>query len=89
MSRSALIASLTLLAFVTPALADATAAQRAACTPDVMRLCAGDIPDVDAIKVCLKRERPRLSVACRSVMDAASSPNQRVSSAGTPARTAE
>ena len=87
MSRNALIASLTLLALATPAMADATSAQRAACTPDVMRLCMAEIPDVAAIKLCLKRERSNLSVACRVVMDAASSPNQRISSAGAPAAT--
>ena len=51
--------------------ADATAAQRAACTPDVMRLCATDIPDVGAIKSCLRREKTRLSVACRTVVETA------------------
>lgn len=89
MSRSALFASLTLLIFASPAVADATSAQRAACTPDVMSLCMSEIPDVAAIKLCLKRERPRLSVACRTVMDAAATPNQRMSSTGIPARTAE
>jgi hypothetical protein len=51
--------------------AEATGAQRAACTPDVWRLCASEIPDVGAIKVCLRREKARLSVACRTVIETA------------------
>ncbi len=61
----ALLATVT----ATPVLAEATAAQRAACTPDVWRLCASEIPNVGAIKLCLRRERPKLSPACRTVMD--------------------
>lgn len=89
MSRFALIASFALFSLASPALAEATSAQRAACTPDVMSLCMSEIPDVAAIKLCLKRERPRLSAACRSVMDAAATPNQRISSTGIPARTVQ
>lgn len=58
----------------TPAFAEATSAQRAACTPDVWRLCASEIPDVGAIKVCLRRERVKLSASCRTVMDEADRP---------------
>lgn len=58
----------------TPALAEATSAQRAACTPDVWRLCASEIPDVGAIKACLRRERVKLSASCRTVMDEAERP---------------
>jgi hypothetical protein len=38
-----------------------------ACTPDVMRLCSADIPDVERITVCMKRNRQNLSPACGSV----------------------
>jgi hypothetical protein len=44
-----------------------TAEQRAACTPDVFRLCASEIPSVDRIVMCLKREKPRLSAGCKAV----------------------
>ena len=64
------IATTAFLATGTAAFAQ-TAAQRAACTPDVWRLCSSDIPDVGAIKSCLRRERAQLSVACRTVMDTA------------------
>lgn len=46
-----------------------TPEQRRACTPDVYRLCAGEIPNVRAITACLRRNRPSLSEACRIVFD--------------------
>jgi hypothetical protein len=50
------------------ALADlATPEQKRACTPDVYRLCAGEIPNVRAITACLRRQRANLSDACRAV----------------------
>ncbi|WP_370631385.1 hypothetical protein [Methylosinus sp. Sm6] len=45
-----------------------TADQRAACTPDVFRLCMSEIPNVDGIVACLKREKTQLSSGCRSVI---------------------
>lgn len=45
-----------------------TASERAACTPDVFRLCMSEIPNVDGIVACLKREKAHLSSACRTVM---------------------
>jgi hypothetical protein len=44
-----------------------TPEQRAACKPDVYRLCAGDIPNVRAITACLRRQRANLSPACAAV----------------------
>jgi hypothetical protein len=41
--------------------AEPTAAQREACTPDVLRLCSSQIPNVAGITACLRREKPRLS----------------------------
>jgi hypothetical protein len=46
-----------------------TPEQRRACTPDVYRLCAGEIPNVKAIIGCLQRQRGNLSPACRSAME--------------------
>jgi hypothetical protein len=43
--------------------------QRRACTPDVYRLCAGEIPNVRAITACLQRQKGNLSQACRAAMD--------------------
>ncbi len=38
-----------------------------ACTPDVMRLCQAEIPDVGRITNCMKRNRLNLSPACGAV----------------------
>jgi hypothetical protein len=46
-----------------------TPEQRRACTPDVYRLCAGEIPNVRAIIACLQRQKGNLSPACRSAME--------------------
>lgn len=42
-----------------------TPQQRRACTPDVYRLCAGEIPSVAKITACLRRKKASLSEACR------------------------
>jgi hypothetical protein len=49
--------------------ATATPEQRKACTPDVYRLCAGEIPNVRAIISCLRRQKASLSEACRAVFE--------------------
>ncbi|WP_128565896.1 hypothetical protein [Methylobacterium crusticola] len=52
----------------TECLAQASSDQRAACTPDVWRLCASEIPNVPGITACLRRERVNLSPGCRAVL---------------------
>ncbi len=47
----------------------ATREQKRACTPDVYRLCAGEIPNVRAITACLRRQKASLSEACRAVFE--------------------
>ena len=47
----------------------ATPEQKRACTPDVYRLCAGEIPNVKAITACLRRQKANLSEGCRAVFD--------------------
>ena len=44
-----------------------TMEQQMACTPDVMRLCGAQIPDVDRIVACLRYNMPQLSEPCRAV----------------------
>jgi hypothetical protein len=41
--------------------------QRRLCTGDVFRLCSSEIPDVDRITACMRRQRANLSEGCRSV----------------------
>ena len=45
-----------------------TEEQRVACTPDVLRLCSWEIPNVDRIVACLRREKSQLSAGCRQVL---------------------
>ena len=54
-----------------------TEEQRAACTPDVFRLCSAAVPDVQRIIACMRRERSHLSPACRSVLNAKSTDTSR------------
>jgi hypothetical protein len=49
--------------------APGTPEQRRACTPDVYRLCPGEIPNARAITACLRRQRASLSEACRAVFE--------------------
>ena len=61
---------LTAIAVYVPARAElATPEQKRACTPDVYRLCAGEIPNVRAITACLRRQKANLSEACRAVFE--------------------
>lgn len=46
----------------------ATPEQQRACTPDVYRLCAGEIPSVPKITACLRRKKASVSEACRAAM---------------------
>jgi hypothetical protein len=41
--------------------------QRQACTGDVFRLCASEIPSVERITACMRRQRASLSDGCRRV----------------------
>ena len=59
------------LVSATAAFAIGTPEQRRACTPDVYRLCAGEIPNVGAITACLNCHKGSLSSACRAAMDQA------------------
>jgi len=47
----------------------ATPEQRRACTPDVYRFCAGEIPNVRAITNCLRRQKASLSESCRAMFE--------------------
>ncbi|MCK1424751.1 hypothetical protein IVB14_12635 [Bradyrhizobium sp. 180] len=70
-ARRASTVGLFLTMFASAAHAQGTPEQRRACTPDVYRLCAGEIPNVRAITACLRRHRASLSEACRGVFDQA------------------
>lgn len=77
-----IIASCVALATVfvtTQAMAQGTTAQRAACTPDVFKLCSSEIPNVEAIRSCLRAKKASLSSDCRAVFDLLDKPVQSAS----------
>ena len=41
--------------------------QRRLCTGDVFRLCAAEIPSVERITACMRKQRAHLSEGCRQV----------------------
>jgi hypothetical protein len=49
-----------------------TPEQQRACTPDVYRYCAAEIPNVRAITRCLARNKSRLSPSCQAVFNGTS-----------------
>ena len=64
-----MVIGLALSSLATASFALGTAEQRAACTPDVFRLCSAEIPNVDHIVACMKAKKASLSPACRVVFD--------------------
>jgi hypothetical protein len=66
----ALILVIGVASYATSSLAVGTADERAACTPDVFRLCGSEIPNVTKIVACLKEKKAQLSPACKTVMSA-------------------
>jgi hypothetical protein len=57
------------IAMPTASFALGTDAERAACTPDVFRLCASEIPNVDRIIACMIAKKASLSAPCKQVFD--------------------
>jgi hypothetical protein len=59
------------------AAAQGSDAERQACTPDAMRLCADAIPDVAKVTACMKAKYSQLSPPCRLVMGGGESHRRR------------
>jgi len=64
------VIAVTAMLHATASSAPGTEEQRAACTPDVFRLCASQIPNIDAIVNCLKTNKKNLSAGCQAVFNA-------------------
>jgi len=65
-AAACLMLGLAWLAAPTPAAAQGTPQQRAACEQDAYRLCSDVVPDADRTASCLRRHRMSLSPACRA-----------------------
>ena len=65
---AAIVAATTLFSGTSFALG--TAAQRAACTSDVMRHCMGSLGSDSAIIACMKKKRSQFSARCQSTLPA-------------------
>lgn len=63
-----------------------TWSQQMACTPDVMRLCSDQIPDVTRIVACLRDNTPSLGNSCRAVFESNASASASASAEQPPAR---
>ena len=79
-ASSCLLLGLALSLPPTPAAAQGTPAQRAACEQDAFRLCSQFIPDEGSTANCLRRKRMSLSPACRAVFSGKSNRKTRASS---------
>ena len=68
-TATALAVTLALVASSTASFAgmrdQGTAEQRAACTPDVLRLCATSLYSVNAIMACMATKKDQISTRCR------------------------
>jgi hypothetical protein len=60
----AVAGSLTIFAQVANAY---TNEQRIACTPDAFRLCSSEIPNVEGVTACMRKQKSSLSAACKAV----------------------
>jgi hypothetical protein len=66
---SAFVLALGLVSYSTSSFALGTADERAACTPDVFRLCSSEIPSVSKIIACMKAKKSQLSPKCRAAFN--------------------
>ena len=75
-NRTAYVAFILATALPVAAMAQnrGSADDQLACTPDVYRLCSGDIPDEDAITACLEQHKQQLGAGCRAVFSGPSTP---------------
>jgi hypothetical protein len=63
-ARLALVAILGFAAVSNARAAEASYAQRLACTADAFRLCASEMPNSDAVRACMLANKAQLSAGC-------------------------
>jgi hypothetical protein len=60
--------AIALIAFSSSSFAVGTAQERAACTPDALRLCGAEIPNIPRIVACLRANKSNLSKPCQAAL---------------------
>jgi hypothetical protein len=68
LTSGSVVLALAVGTFSTSSFALGTAEQRAACTPDALRLCSSEIPNIPRIVACLRQNRSNLSKGCQAAM---------------------
>jgi hypothetical protein len=68
-TSGAVALAISLVAFSGASFAAGTAEQRAACTPDALRLCSAEIPNIPRIVACLRSNKPNLSKPCQTALN--------------------
>ncbi len=66
--RIILAAAFSLVAGATAQAMQISAEQREACTPDALRLCSSEIPDIGRVTACMKVNRDKLSPRCQAAV---------------------
>ncbi len=72
-----------------PALAQGTAEQQEACTPDALKFCTATIPDIGKTTACMKGHFAQLSPRCRAAFADATGNPAKKPSASAPAKVAK
>jgi hypothetical protein len=68
-TAGAVALAISLVAFSSSGFAVGTAEQRAACTPDALRLCSAEIPNIPRIVACLRANKSNLSKPCQAALN--------------------
>jgi len=68
-TSGAVALAISLVAFSSSSFAVGTAEQRAACTPDALRLCSAEIPNIPRIVACLRANKSNLSKPCQAALN--------------------
>ena len=61
--------SLPILALAQKPSPELTQEEQAACTSDAIRMCFTSIGQADAMRACLRRNKPNLSTSCRKLIE--------------------
>ena len=55
-----------------------TAEQQRLCTGDAFKFCSSEIPNIEKITMCMRKNKANLSTGCKSVFDKTETPTSKV-----------